>query len=101
MSLPPELDPDRLLTQELPDDLTLGEARAFMMRGSIMTQLRELASRKRVRVRFCTMDEPPRDLPDEMTLDAFRVLARGKRARIIVDDGEGGAVAPVPAPELT
>lgn len=40
------------------------------------------------------------DLPDEMTIADFRVLANAQRAKIIVDDDSGGSPVRSPTPEL-
>lgn len=83
---------ESLLEGELPDDVTLAEARAFMLRPG--GPLAELFKRP-LRLRFCWAEEPPRDMPDSVTIGAFRAHANAGRARAILDDGEGGV--PVPA----
>lgn len=88
------------------DDTTLGELREHEETLTFLTNIGIHPSLPRLRsglprlfhIRF--VDENRNELPDTMTLGAFRVLAEADKAFIEIDDGSGGKRVRSPEPEL-
>jgi len=91
-NLPKSLDPNRLLSNEAPGDITLGEMKVATENSAEFLTLRRLSSRPElVRVRFLLNDG--KEAPDTMTLREMRRLAKEKKIHVVIDDGEGGVPA--------
>jgi hypothetical protein len=71
---------------EMPGDITLGEARAYMMREPVILELQE----RGVTLRLRFIDILGVELQDDMTMAQFRQLAEQGLVTVAIDDGEGG-----------
>lgn len=97
---------DALMTGALPGDLTLGVLRGALVNDSELgAALRKhpnwKSDRSIVRVRFVWAHDDITELPDDYTLDTFRSLAASNRAKLVIDDGEGGVKRAPLEPTLT
>lgn len=95
--LPASLNLETLLSAVVPDDLTLGEAKAFVMRGLRDQLSTVMAFPDGLRIRFVWRETPNEELPDSTYMKHVRALVVTRRVKIVIDDLGGGM--PVNAPE--
>ena len=104
LTLPVMLQLDTLLRMEYPADTTLGQIRAIFTASPVGTDLTAALQSSmtrplgRLRIRF--VDAALRDMPDAMPLEIFRGLVYMNMAKIIIEEGDGGARVSSPEPEL-
>jgi hypothetical protein len=84
-------DPEKLMSLEVPDDITLGESRPIMMK--ICFGIAEAIKPRTLRVRFLINEE---ECSDEMTVGEWRQ----RNGTIAIDEGSGGVLAKEPEPVL-
>jgi len=84
-------NPDKLMRLGMPEDLTLGETRDFILSLPEFKNLADLSKRSnaKMRVRFMRRSDDT-ELPDTMHLTEFRALVSKDLAFISMDDEGGG-----------
>lgn len=86
------IDLDALMKRQVPDDISLGEMRGYLMNSDLVGTLASHTARP-IRIRFLTKNEV--ELPDHMTVGEFRELANQGVGRLVIDDMGGGVFAAV------
>lgn len=94
-------DISQLLNGPLPPDVTLGQIRRAFDQSIIYDETRDAIEQSVGRytsgivVRFVYVSDLA-DCPDDMELGTFRQLANAGTAKIIIEEGDGGAPAKKP-----
>jgi hypothetical protein len=86
MTLPSDLFIDNLLLIQIPDDITLKEAKRSLEAGKAVKALIRI-TKKPVQIRFLLPDG--KEAPPFMSLGRFRELVK-EGATISIDEGRGG-----------
>lgn len=95
-NLPASPQPVTFMGMEIPGDITIGEARDFILKGDALTRLQSFTP-KRLTLRFVWVDDDV-DFPDSDTLASFRAAANAGLAEIRISDG--GQPSRARTPEL-
>lgn len=92
MKIPKGFSIQEIMNGAMPGDITLGEARAFMLQSPELKSLASMVkSGRSLGIRYLR-GNTEEQYPDTMLLSEFRTLVLLKQARLSVDDSDGGVL---------